>query len=129
MNTPPGLLAVEIVPGSGVEPQFKLTTGLRDGLIIVGVVLVLTALLLTWAMVIRKPRRRHGSRRPPEPEPNLVRYRHERHEDQGLLSLLKPKHRRRKRRFHHRNPTLAETGGLPPPRTDQPPAVHPPTQL
>jgi len=120
MNPSPGLLAVEIVPGSGVEPQFKLTTGIRDGLIILGVVLVLTALLLAWAMVIRKPRRRHGSHRSPEPEPNLVRYRHEQHEDQGVLSLLKPKHRRRKRRFHHRNPTLAETGGLPPPRTDRP---------
>jgi hypothetical protein len=81
--------------------------------------------------MVRKPRRRQhrrGSHRPPEEPATLVRYRTEQHEDQGLLSLLKPKHRRRKRRFHHRNPTLAETGGLPPMREGPPPTPCPPKQ-
>ncbi|HEY9173557.1 MAG TPA: hypothetical protein VI136_14825 [Verrucomicrobiae bacterium] len=128
MNSLPVLLA--LIPDRGPEPQSNLSQQtMRDVFIIVAVVLGLTALLLAWALVIRKPRRRHGSHHKPEDPATLVRYRQAQNEDQGLLSLLKPKHRRRKRRFHHRNPTLAETGGLPPPRSEQSPAPRPPTPL
>ncbi len=130
MTSLPVLLAsLEIIPGSGIEPQFKLTAGMREGLTIVAAVLVLTALILAWALVFRKPRRRHGSHRKPEEPATLVRYRQAQNEDQGLLSIIKPKHRRRKRRFHHRNPTLADTGGLPPPRSETAPGPRQSTPL
>jgi hypothetical protein len=128
MSSLPVFLA--LIPDRGPEPQTKLSQQtLKEGLIIVAVVLVLTALILAWALVIRKPRRRHGSHRKPEDPATLVRYRQAQNEDQGLLSLLKPKHRRRKRRFHHRNPTLADTGGLPPPRPESASGPRPPTPL
>jgi hypothetical protein len=113
---------------AGVESKFIFKAGMREGLIIVGAVSVLTVLILVWAISLRKPRRRHGSRRAPEAPATLVRYRTEQHEDTGLLSLLKSKRRRRKRRFHHRNPTLAETGGLPPMREGPPPTPCPPKE-
>jgi hypothetical protein len=91
----------------------------------------LVTFLVLWVVITRKSRRhhhRHGSQRPPEEPATLVRYRAEQFEDQGLLGFLKPKRRRRKRRFHHRNPTLAETGGLPPMRDGSPPTPCPPKQ-
>ena len=93
----------------------------------------LVTFLVLWVVYLRRPRRRHHHHRNDAPRSadaptTLVRYRTEQNEDQGLLSLLKPKHRRRKRRFHHRNPTLAETGGLPPVRTEPPPTPCPPKQ-
>lgn len=89
--------------------------------VIVGVVVVSLALFI-WAMFIR--------RRPKEVRGSLVLERPSsgkgRHSSSG-------RRRRRKRRPSHpdnwgRNPTLAETGGLPPPRPDEiatPPANTP----
>ncbi|MCS7090818.1 MAG: hypothetical protein RMN51_09160 [Verrucomicrobiota bacterium] len=86
---------------------------LRDFLPILTAVAVLTLILVVWLALVRarRRRRRYGS----EGGVTLVRYRRPKLEDTGLLSLLKPRRRRRrKHRYHHRNPTLAETGGLPP---------------
>lgn len=118
----------------GIESRYQVSAGLRDGLIIVGAVGLLTLIIVIWASVWRKPRHRHHhSRHHSEEAPTLVRYRHVQHEDPGLLALLKPRRKRRKHRFHHRNPTLAETGGLPPirpegtpPSTGSPPAAATP---
>ena len=43
----------------------------------------------------------------------------------GVFRVFAKRHKRRRRRHRPRNPTLAETGGLPPPRNDRSPA--PPT--
>ena len=112
----------------GVQSRFQITAGMREGLYVIGAVAFLTLVIVIWAVALRKPRRRHGSKRAKEEPATLVRYRQEQLEDTGLLSLLKSKRRRRKRRFHHRNPTLAETGGLPPVRPDAPPAPPPAKQ-
>ncbi len=126
LSSLPFLLAA--VPADTGVDRYQSTANFREMLIIFGAVTLVTVLLLVWAVSLRKPRRRHGSHRAKEEPANLVRYRQEQHEDTGLLSLLKPKRRRRKRRWHHRNPTLAETGGLPPIRSDSnsaPPSLHP----
>jgi type VI protein secretion system component VasK len=99
----------------------------RGGLIVFGAIGLVTLLALLWAIFLRKSgRRRHShhhahdhSARPTEaPEaPN----------EEGALSP--PQNRRRWRRARHRhrsrNPTLAETGGLPPVRPEGPPDPQP----
>jgi hypothetical protein len=71
-------------------------------------VLAVILVLVVWAVFIRKPQR--GRRR-----------------ERGQLTTSAPepetagKSRRRRRRSDRRNPTLAETGGLPPLRDDAPP--------
>jgi hypothetical protein len=118
-----GLFAgIEVKEESGIFVE--LTRGGKERLIILGVVLFVTVLIFLWALAFRKPRRRH-SRRHSQTPVSLKRYRREQHEDEGLLALLRPKHRRHKHRFHHRNPTLAETGGLPPARSEDAPPTPP----
>ena len=93
--------------------------------ILLGVALgVAILLLLTFVRLVYVPRRRrreaHGRHRrpvagtPPTPETKLVGA------DSGSEGS---RHRRRKRRRGHRprNPTLAETGGLPPIRPEDVP--------
>ena len=83
----------------------------RDGLVVAGVLLGMTLLLAFWAAFVRKKKRRHS---------------HRKHE---ILPDRRPeadgpkrrKWRRRRREHRPRNPTLAETGGLPPARTERPP--------
>lgn len=76
----------------------------RDYLPIIIAVLIIVALLIVWAIYLRK--KPHRSER-------------------GVLYSGDPSSgsqggRRRRRRKRHRNPTLAETGGLPPPRVPSP---------
>ena len=109
----PLILLAQLETVFGEKPSKSYSRGLKDILIVVGVALVLSALLFFWAAVWRKRRRAHKS--------------HHHHGDVqpgGDPSIGKHKrHRRRHRKASHpdkrpRNPTLAETGGLPPPRTD-----------
>lgn len=118
-------------PLDGTAPIGK-TSGwwLRDGLVILAVGLVLTGLLVFWARyyVQHRKHRRHEHRSQPtgsaSEAPSAEReaghqprhHRHHRHHH----------HHRRRRRQHPqygRNPTLAETGGLPPPRSEPPPGL------
>ena len=77
---------------------------------------VICAALLLWAMFLRKrPKELHGSRVIGEPD----------RKSQRVGSSGRRRHR--KRRPTHpenfgRNPTRAETGGLPPPRSDDSPS-------
>jgi hypothetical protein len=86
-----------------------------DLMVVLGIVLALAAILFFWAFFIRKrPRRARGA---------LV-VRSDAHGSSG-------RRRRRKRRPEHpdnwgRNPTLGETGGLPPSRPDEPQAPSEP---
>ena len=82
--------------------------------VILGVFLGISALLFFWAFFVRK--------RPKQSRGSLVVTRRERPDDDGPGSGGKRK--RRKRRPDHpdnwgRNPTLGETGGLPPARTEE----------
>jgi hypothetical protein len=93
-----------------------------ERILIFGAIGVVTTLVLLWAIFLRKKRRRrrehhHGSRHSSGPvetgEAPL---------DEGVPTLPeKRRHRRRSGRTHRpRNPTLAETGGLPPIRPEDP---------
>lgn len=84
--------------------------------IVLVAIAVVGALLLIWAVFIRKrPKEVLGSRVLSEPDKKSQRY--------GSSG----RRRHRKRRPTHpdnlgRRPTLAETGGLPPLRSDEPPS-------
>ncbi len=69
---------------------------------------VITVLALIWAVFFRK-RENEGSRRYSYPHVNDSK----RNGASGTNPVSEGKRRRRRRR-HRRNPTLAETGGLPP---------------
>jgi hypothetical protein len=89
--------------------------------IVVGILLLVVLAIFIWAAFWRKPprRRKHSYRHVSDPEGGLPR--REKHKS-GLLAGLG---RRRRHRRHSRerpaNPTLAQVGGLPPPRREPPP--------
>lgn len=88
----------------------------RETMLILIAAGVICAALLIWAMFLRKrPKQLHGSRVLAEPNRKSER----------IGSSGRRRHRKR-RPMHPdnfgRNPTLAETGGLPPPRSDDLPS-------
>ena len=89
----------------------SVSTSVRDALIIVGCALVLAVILFAGVFVFRKRRSHHGHHYPTgpvndeEPAPSRRRSRR-RHR--------KPSHPEKR----PRNPTLSETGGLPPLRQE-----------
>ena len=98
----------------------------RERLIIFGAIGLVTLLLLVWAAFVRSRRRRRHSH-----------HHHHRHAQRPaeLPAALQnedvpaPSEKRRRRHSRHRhrprNPTLAETGGLPPIRQENPPEAEP----
>lgn len=85
-------------------------------LILIASVLLMT-LLICWAVFIRKPgtdgtRARIYKSRPTETET-----------EDGMIRKRK-RHKKKRRDHRTRNPTLSETGGLPPPRPEGPPNPH-----
>jgi hypothetical protein len=97
--------------------------GTREAVLIFGAIGFVTVLALIWAIFLRKRRRRrrshhhshHQSSEQPAPVPAAV-------EEVPPLPPENP-HGRRRRRHRKRslNPTLAQTGGLPPIRQESPP--------
>lgn len=99
------------------------TGSARPYFIVLGAVALVSVALLVWAAFFRNRRRHHSH------------HHHHHHHDASAESLTpgtdgapasdspEPRRRRRRRRREHRprNPTLAETGGLPPIRPDKPP--------
>jgi type VI protein secretion system component VasK len=86
--------------------------------IVVGAILLVVALVFVWAAFVRKRRRRvrrhHYQRR------SIARAAAD-----GMSAIRQHVHerqRRRRSRQRPRNPTLAETGGLPPARSEAPPS-------
>ena len=119
------LLAVAMPNRSPYEPDpldaqpsriFGMAT--KDVLLIVGACVVLGLVLFLWVYLTRKEGRRSAG--------NGGRVIHRSHGDASHSG------QRRRRRRHHRhqeeyrrNPTLQETGGLPPPRPDDSPGPSP----
>jgi len=103
---------------------------MRDALIVIGAILLVAAGLALWASAVRKRhRRRSAPHRPHYSHPSSGHSGGE--EDGEPRHSSHSRHRRRRRREHRpRNPTLAETGGLPPIRSDDPskPPQTPPPQ-
>jgi FtsZ-interacting cell division protein ZipA len=90
---------------------------MRETLIVIGAVLLLAVGLLLWASVAYKRRRRRSSSHRQHHERKLAGNASAENAEEERSSHS---HRRRKRRREHRprNPTLAETGGLPPIRPE-----------
>jgi hypothetical protein len=109
------LAVAELFPDAG-----RKHSTLRDLLLVLGCLGALSVGLLLWAAFIRKPRR-HSSG-----------HSHHSHDLSRTAAAAEPgsqphrrrhRHRRRRRGSHYpQNPTLAQTGGLPPVRRDEPPA-------
>jgi hypothetical protein len=99
----------------------------REGIAMLGAIGLIILLVLVWAIFLRKRGRRrrlrhhahHHSSNAPEgsPAPNGDELFSSRHKRRKL--------RRHQRRHHPRNPTLAETGGLPPVRPEGPVGPQP----
>lgn len=89
-----------------------------DITIILAVILGITALLFFWAFFLRK--------KPTHARGSLVV---ERYDKKGRESHASAGGKRRRRRSQSeawgRNPTLSETGGLPPPRPEEPESPAP----
>lgn len=75
--------------------------------LILGAMGLVIGLVLIWAVFIRKPK---VDKRAKVLEPYV--------EDEPRSSSGKKRRRKRRRAHRPRNPTLAETGGLPPPKND-----------
>jgi hypothetical protein len=94
-----------------------------DFQVVLGIGLVLAALLFFWAFFLRK--------RPKQTRGSLVLRGKDEHSSEAYGAS--GRRRRRKRRPGHpdnwgRNPTLGETGGLPPARPEEPEAPPPGSQ-
>jgi hypothetical protein len=124
MSSIPVLLAYEVDVEQIVAPWRSINPSTLSGLIVVGAIGLVTLLALVWAILFRKRGRRRRS------------HRHSHHHSsttaesppdgpEGEESSSSRKEHRKRRRSRHRhrslNPTLAQTGGLPPVRPDEPP--------
>jgi hypothetical protein len=96
----------------------------NDYLIVFGVAILVTLLIVLWAVFLRKPSRKHHARHPTQHHsPPIAASTHAVSSGPASAALALPKRRRgrRHRDRRPRNPTLAQTGGLPPIRTGGPP--------
>jgi hypothetical protein len=97
----------------------KVSPGTREGVIVFGALLLVTILVLLWAVFFRKSERHRRSRHQRDQVlPGLDKNRGAQKADSSAGGPARPPERRkeRRRRRAHRplNPTLAQTGGLPP---------------
>jgi hypothetical protein len=98
-----------------------LSPSAREHLIIFTTVALIAGSVLVWAVFIRKSRRRrHAHHHRHYPSRDLAG---DAADDDDVTTQPRQRRKwRRPRREHRpRNPTLAETGGLPPVRTGKPP--------
>jgi hypothetical protein len=127
MSAPPGLLG-EIQWGDLAQRWRTMTPATRDRVVILGALAVVTLLILFWAVLFRRKdghsRSRHRSRhRSSEPAANSAGQSTEGGADSGQRK--RRKWRRQRREHRPLNPTLAQTGGLPPIRSGEPPQPPP----
>lgn len=102
----------------------------RDWLIVFGAITLLTLVLMGVVLFLRKRKEdASGGRRH-----HHHHHHHHHHTDESVASTSadgaesghhRRKWRRRRREHRPRNPTLAETGGLPPIRQQEPPSSAP----
>ena len=122
MSTLPILLADETT--DAVLQSWRMSDpATRERLLIFGALGLVTLLILFWAVFLRKRRRRrqehHHSSKPAEVAQAPAE------EDVASPSGKRRRRRRSGRSHRPRNPTLAETGGLPPIRLESPPESEP----
>ncbi len=108
-------LLAQAAPGELVKVSPRPLHVPSDIRFILGAVALLTVALILGALFMRK-------RREDDLSGWRVHHRHHHHQSDGTGSGESSTRRRRRRRREHRprNPTLAETGGLPPLRPEPP---------
>jgi len=99
------------------RPSKLFGLGLRESLLLLGVVTIIALSLYLFVYLTRRKRRKHISRSGPE---MWGADRHAQGERRERRFRIRKK-RREHPDFRPRNPTLGETGGLPPVRPDEPP--------
>ena len=106
------------ISGDEVLDQWRsLNATTRDGLIIGGAFILVIGTIVLWAVYIRKPKRRHHSHRRSHHSSSPGAK-----SSEAAEQVPQRRKWRRPRRPHRQmNPTLAETGGLPPMRNQGPP--------
>jgi len=126
MSTIPLMLANLQVEDVLVQWQ-GLSAGMRESLIVVGAAALVTVGVATWVVCFRKShRRRHRHHHSHSDSHEDVRATAAEDQEEEPSESRKRRKWRRPRRAHRlRNPTLAETGGLPPVRTGGPPDIQP----
>jgi type VI protein secretion system component VasK len=102
----------------GLDGPLSADSAMRDRLILFGAIF-LVVIAVAASILLRRALKRHRSRRH-----GRSRGRHSvRRTVAGMAELkqtISERSRRRRRVHRSRNPTLAETGGLPPLRSDEP---------
>ena len=110
------------------EPQLppvdQLSPAWVDFFVVLGIILLVTLALIIWAMVFSTKARRRRHRHHHHHHHKSYREEFKKGAD-GIKELIQQ--RRHRHRHEHRpiNPTLAETGGLPPPRGENKPPPPP----
>jgi hypothetical protein len=101
---------------SSITPTLQQTVVFLFLFLVVGLIFVWAVFFRTKGHQHRRHHRHHKAPAAPAPAPA------------GQVPFRPPHHHRRRRRRHHtefrRNPTLAETGGLPPRRDEGVPPPH-----
>jgi hypothetical protein len=97
------------VPGSTPAAPNRLPSQVVPSLLLlVGLAILVLLIVILWAIFIRKPTEvRSSTPKLSQSTPQVTET------EDGRLRIRK-KHRKRRRDHRGRNPTLAETGGLPP---------------
>jgi len=96
---------------------------LKELMILLGAVAIVSLILVVWAAFVRKTPRRHSHHHHHDysaREENNEMRSEETGSAEGEGGRRYRRKRRRRRDHRPRNPTLAETGGLPPLRADPP---------
>jgi hypothetical protein len=126
MNIFQPFLADDILPTDVVPESWHwMGLSLKEILTVIGAAAAVTLLLVLWAVYVRKgPGRRshhHHHHHHPEPaDPSSLSASQEDAEVEGTAEKRYRRKRRKRREHRPRNPTLAETGGLPPLRSEPP---------
>jgi hypothetical protein len=100
-----------------INRWLRLENGVQEKILLFAAVGCITALLLVWALFIRRRRGQRAHYHYPSAKAPVQN----RDADETDAGHSHRKSRRRRRHHRRRNPTLAETGGLPPLRSQEPP--------
>jgi hypothetical protein len=103
--------------GTGPSPMAR--SVMRDAMVVVGAAVGVAVLLLLLAVFFRKLRKRQPDRSVSQSKAASKSDLVKREEVEGSAGRRKSRYRRRRREHRSMNPTLSETGGLPPERPEE----------
>jgi hypothetical protein len=104
----------------GQKPSKLFGLSVRDLLLLLGLLAIVSLGLYLFAYLTRRQHRRHLSRSGRDIWRSERRAQKEKEKESGRTRVRIRKKRREHPDFRPRNPTLGETGGLPPVRSDEP---------